>query len=203
MSSSQVWYTWMCHVSDSKGKKTWTRGGGAERRYKIQVRRFYDDKTEYNRGNQMKNEDEVDITKYKTDLGHYSIPSEVWTTLNESSKNKIKQFNVNHSFHQKRVLMGTHVVNYLSVKTQILCMCNQWKLNSTHSKHFKILASRNCQNVLKLTMQQLNKLEQIGQLCVEIIVLIPSLLNPIHPDRTKPNVELGIWQHGMTMHARF
>ena len=68
-----------------------------QRRSKISVRRSYNQ--EYSsikdENNDEKEKPQEDIEKYKTELGYYSIPSEVWRYLSESQKTKIKQFNSN------------------------------------------------------------------------------------------------------------
>ena len=65
------------------------------RRARIQVRSFQNEGIDREDQNSINIEDQIDISKHKTNLGYYSIPSEVWNTLSKNNKNRIKQFNPN------------------------------------------------------------------------------------------------------------
>ena len=70
------------------------REEAAHKRARIQVRRFQNNSGERDHQELMKIED-IDISKHKTNLGYYSVPSEVWNSLSEQNKTHIKQFNSN------------------------------------------------------------------------------------------------------------
>ena len=77
----------------AKGRRL-EREEAAHRRARIQVRRFQNNSVERDHQESMKIED-IDISKHKTNLGYYSVPSEVWNSLSEENKTQIKQFNSN------------------------------------------------------------------------------------------------------------
>ena len=73
------------------------REEAVQRRAKISVRRnhHHEQPQEMETERDKNNETEIDIEKYKTELGYYSIPSEIWRNLKDAQKTKIKQSNSN------------------------------------------------------------------------------------------------------------
>ena len=74
------------------------REEAVQRRSKIVVRRnIHEEKSDMN--NETTNHHDTNpqevIEQHKTDLGYYSIPNEVWKTLSNSTKSRVKQFNSN------------------------------------------------------------------------------------------------------------
>ena len=77
------------------------REDAVQRRTKISVRRnIQEDHQMVERHVKTNAEEEMNMDKFKTELGYYSIPNEVWKKLSESEKTEVKQFN--SSLRKKR-----------------------------------------------------------------------------------------------------
>ena len=68
------------------------REESVQRRSKISVRRNYNQEDSSIKDENHDGSDGIlkDIEKYRTELGYYSIPSEVWRNLSDTQKTKIK-----------------------------------------------------------------------------------------------------------------
>ena len=60
----------------------------------------------------------IDINNYKTDLGYYSIPKEIWNTLNNQDKNKIKEINMALRKKRKTMDQNNNQRNVHSISTR-------------------------------------------------------------------------------------
>ena len=79
------------------------REDAVHRRTKISVRRNNQEDFQSNKKQIKIKGEELDMEKFKTELGYYSVPNETCKVLNESQRTKVKQFN--SALRKKRKLI--------------------------------------------------------------------------------------------------